>query len=699
MKPTRLLRLLLPCLSLPCALAQAEPYASRNDFGLVGLLQTPSARMAPAGELAVSANRVEPYSRYSFALQPFDWLETAFRYTSISDRRYGPEDFSGGQSYKDKAVDAKLRLLQETRWTPQLALGAMDLGGTGLFSSEYLVGSKRLGDFDLSLGLAWGYLGNRGDLDNPLGWLDDKYDHRPKATGTGDFGSNAYFRGAPSPFAGVLWQTPWERLSLKLEYDGNDYRHEPLDNPQPQDSPLNFGAVFKAADAVDLSVGWERGNTAMFGITLHTNFATRQAPAKTYDPPPEALPARTPDLHPEQVDWAGVSRRLRDNAGYRVDHISRRDAELVVYGEQTDYLYAPKAVGRAARILDNSVGDGIDYFTLVDERYAMPVTETSVPRQTFREVLNHDRPLADLRRATEQNPPARREEQVLYRQRPDPFSYSLGLGYKQNVGGPDGFLLYQFSADLDAEYRFTPDLWWSGALSANLLNNFDKFKYDAPSNLPRVRTHLREYWTTSDVTLPSFQLNKAERLDQDLYGMLYGGYLEAMYAGVGGELLYRPQGERWALGANLDYVRQRAFAQDFGLRDYRVLSGHLTGYLKTDFQDLLAAVSVGRYLARDWGTTLDLSREFSNGVRFGGWLTLTSASKQEYGEGSFDKGLYVSIPFDELMSRSTMRRANLAWAPLTRDGGAKLQHTYSLYELTEGRNPDLFNGSFAHITE
>ncbi len=84
-------------------LSFAEPRYSQNDFGGVGLLQTPTARMAPAGEISINANRTDPYSRYSFSLQPFDWMEGTFRYTSISNRKYGAEDFSGDQSYKDKA--------------------------------------------------------------------------------------------------------------------------------------------------------------------------------------------------------------------------------------------------------------------------------------------------------------------------------------------------------------------------------------------------------------------------------------------------------------------------------------------------------------------------------------------------------------------------------------------------------------------
>ncbi len=452
--------------------------------------------------------------------------------------------------------------------------------------------------------MAWGYIGNRSELDNPLGGIDDRFKTRPAPTGTvdaaGSVNSNEYFRGRPSFFGGINWQTPWKPLSFKLEYDGNDYQHEPLDNPQKQDSPFNIGLVFKASDSIDLTAAFERGNTAMLGITLHTNFATRKAPAKVSDPASETLAQRVEQKPDGTTDWAEVSHRLEANAGYKVERITQKDHEVVVYGEQTRYLYPPEAVGRTARILDNSTDQEAQWFTVIDTRYGQPIVETSVPRRLFEDVVNQERPLEDLRRATEQNVPLPQQEQVLYQQKPNPFSYNIGLGYNQSIGGPDNFLLYQFTADLDSEYRFTPSLWANGLLSANLINNYDNFKYDAPSGLPRVRTDIRQYMTTSGVVLPTFQLNKTARLDQDLYGMVYGGYLESMYAGIGGELLYRPMNQDWAVGANLDLVRQRDFDQHFGLRDYQTATGFVTLYWQTGFEDILAQVSAGRYLARDW---------------------------------------------------------------------------------------------------
>lgn len=683
---------------LPYGLAHAEPRYTQNDFGGVGLLQTPTARMAPAGELSLNANRTEPYSRYSLSLQPLEWLEGTFRYTAISNRKFGIESLSGDQNYKDKAVDAKARLLKETRWLPEVAFGFRDIGGTGLFSSEYFVANKRYKDLDFSLGIAWGYIGNRGDFGNPLGIIDDRFKDRPGQSTPGDVNTSTYFRGKPGIFGGIAYQTPWDPLSLKIELDGNDYKKEPLDNSFKQKSPINIGAVYRLNENIDLTAGWERGNTALFSITLHTNFVSRKPPAKTFDPPAEPLPVQVPATPLKDVDWAKVSEQLDKNAGYKVERIAQRDSELLVYGEQSKYFYSAKGVGRASRILDNNSNSDIQWFTLINKRYDMPIEETSVPRQTFRDVVNNEQDLVDLHRTTEVNRATSHYENTLFTQKADPFTYGFGLGYQQNIGGPDGFLLYQISAYAEGQYRFAPGLWASGGVSVNLLNNYDKFKYDAPSGLPRVRTDVRKYVTTSDVTMPALQLNRAKQLDQDLYGMVYGGYLEPMYAGVGGELLYRPMGERWSIGADLNFVRQRDFEQDFGLRDYQTVTGHITTYTKLPF-DLDAAVSVGRYLARDWGTTIDISREFSNGVKFGGWVTRTTASADEYGEGSFDKGIYISIPFDEMMSVSTMSRATIAWAPLTRDGGAMLHRQYSLHTMTDGRNIDAFYENFGKITD
>ncbi|KRG61137.1 hypothetical protein ABB27_19175, partial [Stenotrophomonas terrae] len=189
-------------------------------------------------------------------LQPLPWLEGSFRYISIANRRYGPAELSGRQNYKDKSIDLKLRLLQESRWLPELALGARDIGGTGLFSSEYLVANKRFGPFDASLGLATGYIGNRGDFSNPLKHIDDRFENRPNnTTHTGELNTAGMFRGPVGVFAGIAYQTPWDPLQIKLEYEGNDYRNEPQRNQQRQRHPFNVGAAYALNDNVQFQLG------------------------------------------------------------------------------------------------------------------------------------------------------------------------------------------------------------------------------------------------------------------------------------------------------------------------------------------------------------------------------------------------------------------------------------------------------------
>ncbi|MGO1430012.1 MAG: YjbH domain-containing protein [Halomonas sp.] len=134
-------------------------------------------------------------------------------------------------------------------------------------------------------------------------------------------------------------------------------------------------------------------------------------------------------------------------------------------------------------------------------------------------------------------------------------------------------------------------------------------------------------------------------------------------------------------------MRQRDFDQQFGLRDYSTWTGHLNAYLETGVEDVLAKLSVGRYLAGDAGATLDLSREFDSGVRIGAWGTWTDAG-DDFGEGSFDKGLYLALPLDAFFSFSSRDQSTLRWQPLTRDGGARLNRQYELYGLTQERRMD-----------
>jgi membrane-associated phospholipid phosphatase len=170
------------------------------------------------------------------------------------------------------------------------------------------------------------------------------------------------------------------------------------------------------------------------------------------------------------------------------------------------------------------------------------------------------------------------------------------------------------------------------------------------------------------------------------YASLYAGYLESMYAGFGAEWLYRPWRSPLAVGVDLNHVYQRDFDQRLSLRNYHINTGHATAYWDTGLMGLLVKLQVGQYLAGDRGATLDVSRRFSNGVTLGAYATRTNVSAQQFGEGSFDKGIYLNLPFDVMLPKFSDSTATLGWQPLTRDGGARLARRHQLYEVTAGRD-------------
>ena len=136
----------------------------------------------------------------------------------------------------------------------------------------------------------------------------------------GDFQLGSMFSGSPAVFGGIEYQTPWDPLTLMLEYEGNDYSDEPLTVEIDQDSPFNLGATFKVNDNLSLHGGWERGNTAMLGLSLSTNLAGL-AQAKDDGTPEDVAPSHHSRYRHDQTPEAFRVRSL--------DAVNRGDSETV----------------------------------------------------------------------------------------------------------------------------------------------------------------------------------------------------------------------------------------------------------------------------------------------------------------------------------------------------------------------------------
>ena len=124
----------------------------------------------------------DPVNSLFIIATPMNWMEVSLRYADINSIKYSQfKFFSGDQTYKDKSFNLKLKLIEETENTPELTLGFRDFIGTGKFSGEYLVTSKKIGDFDFTLGLGWGSLSSDDGIENPFIDIDQNFATRERS--------------------------------------------------------------------------------------------------------------------------------------------------------------------------------------------------------------------------------------------------------------------------------------------------------------------------------------------------------------------------------------------------------------------------------------------------------------------------------------------------------------------------------------
>ena len=673
---------LLAGLALAPAAAGAEPLRSQaaTTFGTPGIVEMPSAEMAPDADLWTTVGRIGETTRTTLTFQVAQRLSGSFRYARL--RGY---ELDGSDRY-DRSFDLRLALLDEGAWWPAFAIGLQDFIGTGIYSGEYVVATRSAGPegrLRLSAGLGWGRLATRGVIAGEAGTRVDDF---VETGGTANL--ERLFTGPVAAFAGATWDVT-DRLRLAAEYATDAYATEEERGLTEPGRPWNVGASYAVAPGTRLSAGLLRGNELGLQLTLSLNprqppFASglEAAPVPVVPRPPRAAdaPGWSGTWAARPARRAAVQGRLAEilaAEGLVLEAAALRPAAAEIRVRNTRWGAVAQAVGRTARVMSRVLPPSVETFRIVPVQNGVPLAAVTLARRDV-ERLSHAPAEAMLARLEMDGGAGRPDDLAAVLARPR-LAWGIGPYLEPSLFDPDDPLRADLGLSFAAELELAPGLVASGLLRQPVLGNLDEIERESDSTLPRVRSDFRLYVDDRAPRLDRLTLAHYGRPSDRLYSRVTAGALERMFAGVSGELLWAPVDSRLALGAELAWVRQRDPDDLLGVTDYDVATGHLSAYYAAG-NGYYGQVDVGRYLAGDTGATFTLERLFDNGWRVGAYATFTDVSFEEFGEGSFDKGLRVTVPVQWLTGQPSRARNTTVLRPLTRDGGARLEVEGRLYE-------------------
>jgi hypothetical protein len=661
--------------------------ACASDYGTSGLIDTPSARMNDDGTFTATVAYDRFAESYSLNYQLFPSVEATFRYTGIPGetvRRFG--------SYAtwDRNYELKLKLLSETSYIPEVAVGIRDLLGTGVYSSEYLVGSKRFNDFDFTLGLGWGRLAGDGIVANPMSSLHPSFKVRSIDVGKGGtFSFGEWFSGEKvGLFGGVQYQPSWAPIAINAEYNPDNYRQEQGYGLAEVSSHLSFGVDWEFEPGYKIGLSHQHGDS--FGLSFSASFDTKEKPPYTR-PSPLIPELKEETSHDEVPEWYlnTTESILRAGAVPASINLVDEDGKAEVVLRRGAYQYWPDAINsahsQAVAELPPSVKN-VDY--LINEA-GMNIQTVRLPRPNSEFGLGEVRfpDQASLLPAR----PTRDDAYELSDSYASNVNVSAFVDAKYHLFDPDNPLGYELYAGLGSAIPLFDGWYGLGIAEYGLIDNLDGNTRVSDSVLPHVRSDAAKYLKSSPARISVLKAEKRGTLNSNLHYRLFGGVLETMYSGAGAELLYQPYHSRLAFGLSGAYAKQRDYEGLFGHFDYDVFTGHASLFWATPFYNYDAAFHLGRYLAKDLGGTMEVRRTFDNGWSLGLWATLTDVPFDTFGEGSFDKGIYLQIPFNMNITGGVGSGFNARVRPIQRDGGARLEgYSGQLWWDTRAARADVF---------
>jgi hypothetical protein len=642
--------------------AGEDPFAGPNNFGMTGLLETPTARILRENRYRLGATQVHPYRYYFGTVGLFDRLEVNGRINEA----LGIQTKTGSSS-KDKAVDAKFRLLREGKYVPAVAVAVSDPHGTRVYASQAIVASKEIFPFDFSLGYGNGRLGKRQLPPQGEGFKIELFTNPRK-----------WAREA-LPFGGIQYAaTPW--LSLLAEYSPIRYERQTADPAQPKyfptavRSPFNFGARVKPLKWLEIDASWQRGSEVGVSASVAFDIGRPLVPIRD-EPYLESVEASRAPLQ-DRIAFA-----LAD-VGFSDIGVWTDDVTLRVDAQNDRYFFAPRAVEVLLATIAPFVPPDVEYVRVQLKENGIPVTEAAVSASVLSGtgsgflLTERIRAAVGFRSANFEAP----IRPTTHRRR---FGYSLKPSVETFLNDPSAYITYRVG--LAGALSATP---WTGGTALLGVEGYPVNNISTPNirlSIP-IRSDTAEY-KRETVTLGRLLFDQVYATRDPVYFRAAAGMLETMFGGVDAETALPLWNGRILAGASGSIVRKRAPGDPFRFLD----SGNyhtalFQGRLNVPEIDASIDVKWGRFLAGDRGVRVAASK-FVRGVTLSAWYsdTDTGMFTDPFNRGYHDKGISVEIPIRLFTGRDSKTAYRYSLSPWTRDVAQDIDRYLPLFDRI-GRN-------------
>jgi hypothetical protein len=653
---------------------------STNITGAIGLNTIPTARMDKKGTIRLGVGVSDPYRHSFIGFQLAKPLYISLRQTGeVSNIIESANALYPG-------VDFKLRLLEETASYPAIAVGFDSAVGHKRMASEYLTFSKRYHNFDFTGGLAWGRLGSAGHIKNPLRRVSSHFS-APRNYNSQLSSQNIsdWFTGEEIGFfGGVEYFTPIDGLSIKADYGANDYIGEQAIQGFSTPEPWALSFNYKPIDQIDLSAGILGGDKIMARISIQDQL----------------------------FDWIGKpshTPKSEDLLTPRAEGDASHKTALTL----SPFLSTAQQVGQTARLVANTTTPEAQSITVALRYKGLKGPVVTLMRPDLERAIlnNHGSPEEIWHNAIiEKDTSPNFVWNKLFKKKAlqtnnYKHAFKFILDQKLSLLESDTGILYRTAGLIKAEKMLPLNIIMGATARLNIINNLKKLKKFRFRDASPVRSD-EDLFASNRFGVDRFYSTWMKSISSSTHIALSGGYLEEMYGGYGGEILYRPFGKRFAIGAEAWRIHKRN--PNSTLSKTINSKGSYTGHLNLFYEmpptkngNMSAYLKLGQYLRTDVGGTFGIKNTFDNGASLEGYLTTTNQRDADIlgnNTHSFG-GIRFNLPLGNIPYVPSGSEIRFTTEPFARDSGQILDNPQSLYTVTEPIAYRSLSQSWKHLLD